>query len=157
MRASYELILISVVCSKSELLNNEHLAIYPHSKSRRAAQYHTTSKSSALEILSMSSTIPRMHSHPNPYASTAYPQSTTSSTYGGGSGGGGGNFYSTRRDSYGYPTSTRGSGFPRLFKRLFKFPQMDFEVAIWEMTHLMVAPRKVFRNLYYQRRTFSSA
>lgn len=31
---------------------------------------------------------------------------------------------------------------------------MDFEVAIWEMTHLMVAPRKVFRNLYYQRRVF---
>jgi len=27
---------------------------------------------------------------------------------------------------------------------------MDFEVAVWEMTHLMIAPKKVFRNVYYR-------
>lgn len=43
---------------------------------------------------------------------------------------------------------------PRILKRLFKFPQMDFEVAIWEMLNLMISPRKVVRNLYYQKRGF---
>jgi hypothetical protein len=38
---------------------------------------------------------------------------------------------------------------PRFFKRLFKFPQMDFEMAIWEMTSLIWAPKKVFRSIYY--------
>ena len=32
---------------------------------------------------------------------------------------------------------------------LFKFPQMDFEMAIWEMTSLLIAPKKVFRSIYY--------
>lgn len=35
------------------------------------------------------------------------------------------------------------------FFRLFKFPQMDFEMAIWEMTSLLIAPKKVFRSIYY--------
>ena len=26
---------------------------------------------------------------------------------------------------------------------------MDFEMAIWEMTHLIIAPKKVFRSIYY--------
>ncbi|KAF1988310.1 UNC-50 [Aulographum hederae CBS 113979] len=48
------------------------------------------------------------------------------------------------------PTNTRPSDttslrMPRFFKRLFKFPQMDFEMAIWEMTALIIAPKKVFR------------
>lgn len=38
---------------------------------------------------------------------------------------------------------------PRFFKRLFKFPQMDFEMAIWEMTSLLIAPKKVFKSMYY--------
>lgn len=33
--------------------------------------------------------------------------------------------------------------------RLFKFPQMDFEMAIWEMTSLLIAPKKVFKSMYY--------
>ena len=33
--------------------------------------------------------------------------------------------------------------------RLFKFPQMDFEMAVWEMTSLLIAPKKVFRSIYY--------
>lgn len=36
-----------------------------------------------------------------------------------------------------------------LLSRLFKFPQMDFEMAIWEMTSLLIAPKKVFRSIYY--------
>ena len=37
--------------------------------------------------------------------------------------------------------------------RLFKFPQMDFELAVWEMTHLLIAPKKVFKSIYYHKRT----
>jgi len=37
--------------------------------------------------------------------------------------------------------------------RLFKFPQMDFEMAIWEMTSLLLAPKKVFRSIYYHKQT----
>lgn len=36
--------------------------------------------------------------------------------------------------------------------RLFKFPQMDFEMAIWEMTSLLIAPKKVFKSMYYHVR-----
>lgn len=31
---------------------------------------------------------------------------------------------------------------------------MDFETAVWEMTHLMIAPKKVFKSIYYQKRTW---
>lgn len=34
-------------------------------------------------------------------------------------------------------------------ERMFKFPQMDFEMAIWEMTSLLIAPKKVFKSMYY--------
>ncbi|KAL2219067.1 putative integral membrane protein [Thermoascus aurantiacus ATCC 26904] len=51
--------------------------------------------------------------------------------------------------------SSRGSAIrmPRFFKRLFKFPQMDFEMAIWEMTSLLFAPKKVFKSMYYHVKT----
>ncbi|CAD0106679.1 unnamed protein product [Aureobasidium uvarum] len=42
---------------------------------------------------------------------------------------------------------------PRFFRRLFKFPQMDFEMAVWEMTSLIIAPKKVFRQVYYHKQT----
>ncbi|KKZ66446.1 hypothetical protein EMCG_07838 [[Emmonsia] crescens] len=42
---------------------------------------------------------------------------------------------------------------PRFFRRLFKFPQMDFEMAIWEMTSLLIAPKKVFKSMYYHVKT----
>ena len=29
---------------------------------------------------------------------------------------------------------------------------MDFEMAIWEMTSLLIAPKKVFRSIYYHVR-----
>ncbi|KAJ9620898.1 translation initiation factor IF-2 [Taxawa tesnikishii (nom. ined.)] len=44
---------------------------------------------------------------------------------------------------------------PRFFKRLFKFPQMDFETAVWEMSSLIIAPKKVFRNIYYHDPSFT--
>ncbi|KAG5294690.1 integral membrane protein [Histoplasma ohiense] len=43
---------------------------------------------------------------------------------------------------------------PRFFRRLFKFPQMDFEMAIWEMTSLLIAPKKVFKSMYYHKREY---
>ncbi|KAK9623385.1 hypothetical protein V6Z94_004295, partial [Aspergillus fumigatus] len=39
---------------------------------------------------------------------------------------------------------------------LFKFPQMDFEMAIWEMTSLLIAPKKVFKSIYYHKRTLNT-
>ncbi|KAF2429601.1 UNC-50 [Tothia fuscella] len=51
------------------------------------------------------------------------------------------------------PTRNEGIRMPRFFKRLFKFPQMDFEMAIWEMTSLIIAPKKVFRSIYYHKQT----
>ncbi|KAJ5469475.1 hypothetical protein N7539_009093, partial [Penicillium diatomitis] len=52
-------------------------------------------------------------------------------------------------------TPSRGTNMrmPRFFKRLFKFPQMDFEMAIWEMTTLVIAPKKVFKSIYYHVRS----
>ncbi|TKA77641.1 hypothetical protein B0A55_04620 [Friedmanniomyces simplex] len=41
---------------------------------------------------------------------------------------------------------------PPFFRKLFKFTSMDFETAVWEMTHLIIAPKKVFRNIYYHKR-----
>jgi hypothetical protein len=58
--------------------------------------------------------------------------------------GGSSNFGSTT------PSSRRNEvRMPRFFKRLFKFPQMDFEMAIWEIMSLIIAPKKVFRQIYY--------
>src|SRR3954469_11831292 len=56
----------------------------------------------------------------------------------------------------GTPPSARNKGvqMPQFFKRLFKFPQMDFEMAIWEMTSLIIAPKKVFRSIYYHKRSY---
>jgi len=54
------------------------------------------------------------------------------------------------------PSSRRNEiKMPRFFKRLFKFPQMDFEMAMWEIMSLIIAPKKVFRQIYYHVRTSS--
>lgn len=50
-------------------------------------------------------------------------------------------------------SNTTGKRMPRFFKRLFKFPQMDFEMAVWEMTNIVIAPKKVFRSIRYHQRT----
>ncbi|KAI4149793.1 MAG: hypothetical protein LQ340_004435 [Diploschistes diacapsis] len=73
----------------------------------------------------------------NPHIAT--PRQHGASNFGGTSSGSGG-----RQD---------GLRMPRFFKRLFKFPQMDFEMAIWEMWSLLIAPKKVFRSVYYHKQT----
>ncbi|KAI6881371.1 UNC-50 family protein [Hortaea werneckii] len=45
---------------------------------------------------------------------------------------------------------------PPFFRRLFKFTSMDFETAVWEMINLIIAPKKVFRNIYYHVQTYIS-
>ena len=63
---------------------------------------------------------------------------------------------------------------PPFFRRLFKFTSMDFETvsipspemlsvfrlisqkAVWEMINLIIAPKKVFRNIYYHVRPLAS-
>lgn len=37
-------------------------------------------------------------------------------------------------------------------RRLFKFNQMDFDFAAWQMVYLFVSPQKVFRNSNYRKR-----
>ncbi|KAI8139685.1 UNC-50 [Fennellomyces sp. T-0311] len=59
------------------------------------------------------------------------------------------------------PTSFDGSrrhrrssrSIPLIIRRLFRFPQMDFEFALWQMGYLMIAPRRVYRNIYYHKQT----
>ncbi|CAH4027389.1 protein unc-50 homolog [Pieris brassicae] len=40
-------------------------------------------------------------------------------------------------------------------RRLFKFNQMDFDFAAWQMVYLFVSPQKVFRNFNYRKHTKS--
>lgn len=40
----------------------------------------------------------------------------------------------------------------RYLRRLFKFQQMDFEFAAWQMVYLFISPQKVFRNSLYRKR-----
>lgn len=34
-----------------------------------------------------------------------------------------------------------------------KFSQMDMELALWQMLYLCISPRRVYRNIYYQKQT----
>ncbi|MBW0550720.1 hypothetical protein O181_090435 [Austropuccinia psidii MF-1] len=34
-----------------------------------------------------------------------------------------------------------------------RWPTMDFELAAWQTTYLIIAPRKVYRNVYYHKQT----
>jgi len=42
---------------------------------------------------------------------------------------------------------------PVMFRRLFKFSQMDFELAAWQLTYLCIAPRRVYKNVYFHKQT----
>lgn len=42
---------------------------------------------------------------------------------------------------------------PRMVKRIFRPPTLDFETAIWEIVYLVISPRKVYKSLYYQKQT----
>ena len=39
----------------------------------------------------------------------------------------------------------------KYLRRLFKFNQMDFEFALWQMIYLFIAPQKVYRNFGYRK------
>lgn len=41
----------------------------------------------------------------------------------------------------------------KYFRRLFKFRQMDFEYAFWQMVYLFMSPQKVYRNFQYRKQT----
>ncbi|KAL8585663.1 Protein unc-50 [Nucella lapillus] len=41
----------------------------------------------------------------------------------------------------------------KYFRRLFKFRQMDFEYAFWQMMYLFYSPQKVYRNFQYRKQT----
>ncbi|GAA5795558.1 hypothetical protein HPULCUR_000918 [Helicostylum pulchrum] len=47
----------------------------------------------------------------------------------------------------------RSSSVPLILSRLVRFPQMDFEFALWQMAYLLIAPRRVYRNIYYHKQT----
>ncbi|GAB5586138.1 hypothetical protein Unana1_01038 [Umbelopsis nana] len=43
--------------------------------------------------------------------------------------------------------------FPVILKRILRVPHMDFEFALWQMAYLLIAPRRVYRNIYYHKQT----
>ncbi|KAF4616936.1 hypothetical protein D9613_008704 [Agrocybe pediades] len=52
--------------------------------------------------------------------------------------------------SSGRPPSLR---LPVIFRRLHRLKQMDFEQAVWQLTYLCIAPRRVYRNVYFHKQT----
>ncbi|GAA5885865.1 hypothetical protein JCM5296_000170 [Sporobolomyces johnsonii] len=46
-----------------------------------------------------------------------------------------------------------GGGMKTWLRRLSRLPQMDFELAVWQMGYLCIAPRRVYRNVYYHKQT----
>ncbi|CAH1961363.1 unnamed protein product [Acanthoscelides obtectus] len=43
----------------------------------------------------------------------------------------------------------------KYFRKIFKFEQMDFEFAFWQMLYLFISPQKVYRNFHYRKQTKS--
>jgi len=41
----------------------------------------------------------------------------------------------------------------KYLRRIFRFRQMDFEFALWQMMHLFFSPQKVYRNFQYRKQT----
>ncbi|KAF0298044.1 Protein unc-50 [Amphibalanus amphitrite] len=39
----------------------------------------------------------------------------------------------------------------KYLRRIFKFSQMDFEFAMWQMLYLFIAPQKVYRDFQYRK------
>ncbi|GFZ47725.1 hypothetical protein JCM24511_05472 [Saitozyma sp. JCM 24511] len=70
---------------------------------------------------------------------------------GSGSGSGSGPGFGGFGDFGGMPRSDRG--LPILLRRLAKFKAMDFELAFWQLTYLVVAPRRVYKQTYHHKQT----
>ncbi|WWC67971.1 uncharacterized protein I206_101890 [Kwoniella pini CBS 10737] len=45
------------------------------------------------------------------------------------------------------------NGLYLMLKRLTKFRSMDFELAFWQLTYLVVAPRRVYKQTYHHKQT----
>ncbi|XP_071950447.1 protein unc-50 homolog [Antedon mediterranea] len=41
----------------------------------------------------------------------------------------------------------------KYFRRIFKYRQMDFDFAMWQMLYLLLSPQKVYRNFQYRKQT----
>ncbi|KAK1921594.1 transport-related protein [Papiliotrema laurentii] len=50
-------------------------------------------------------------------------------------------------------TPRSGRGVPVMLRRLTKFRSMDFELAFWQLTYLVVAPRRVYKQTYHHKQT----
>ncbi|MEE6470474.1 hypothetical protein FKM82_008980 [Ascaphus truei] len=48
---------------------------------------------------------------------------------------------------------TAGAKRYKYLRRLFRFRQMDFDFAIWQMLYLFTSPQKVYRNFHYRKQT----
>ncbi|KIY63159.1 UNC-50 protein [Cylindrobasidium torrendii FP15055 ss-10] len=53
----------------------------------------------------------------------------------------------------GSSTRSMSSRIPIIFRRLHRFQQMDFELAAWQLTYLCLAPKRVYRNVYFHKQT----
>ncbi|KAJ7598508.1 UNC-50 [Mycena floridula] len=50
-------------------------------------------------------------------------------------------------------TRSTSLAIPLIFRRLNRFDHMDFELAAWQLTYLCLAPRRVYRNVYFHKQT----
>ncbi|SCV70039.1 BQ2448_1433 [Microbotryum intermedium] len=50
-------------------------------------------------------------------------------------------------------SSSSSNDMKTLLRRLSRYPQMDFELAGWTLLHVCIAPRRVYRNVYYHKQT----
>uniref|UniRef100_A0A6I8NGB4 Unc-50 inner nuclear membrane RNA binding protein n=2 Tax=Ornithorhynchus anatinus TaxID=9258 RepID=A0A6I8NGB4_ORNAN len=48
---------------------------------------------------------------------------------------------------------TAGAKRSKYLRRLFRFRQMDFEFAAWQMLYLFTSPQRVYRNFHYRKQT----
>jgi len=53
----------------------------------------------------------------------------------------------------GSSSSGRTLRLPVIFRRFHRLQQMDFELAAWQLTYLCLAPRRVYRNVYFHKQT----
>lgn len=60
---------------------------------------------------------------------------------------------SSANASTGGPASRARMRLPRFVRRILRPPTLDFETAIWEIVYLVIAPRKVYKSLYYHKQT----
>ncbi|KAG0097829.1 Protein unc-50 [Podila epicladia] len=52
-----------------------------------------------------------------------------------------------------HQSNSMSSFVPLFLRRLFRFPHMDFQFALWQMVYLCISPRIVYRNIHYHKQT----